>query len=530
MIYTYISDTAANTPEKTAVIQANKYTTYRELDAGISLFAYFLAGNGMQPGNRVGFLGENSMEYIISCFGVQKAGGIFVPLNPRCSSHEVKKVIYNCTPTTLVVEKKYIKLALESVTEAVFIKSVVIVGVQNIQGFKGSISKLVKMPSHIEYYSFERILSNDCSNGTFPTVKGEDIASIIYTSGTTGNPKGVVLTHNNFAANAESIVRYLRLTGDDRAMVVLPFYYSYGTSLLTTHMMVGGSLVLENSLMYPNVVLERMIEESVTGFAGVPSTFAILLNRSKIRDYRFPALRYMTQAGGPMSPRHAKELSEVQPDTEIFIMYGQTEATARLTYLDPKDLFRKPGSIGKAIPGVDLDLVRENGELAGAGEEGEIVVKGKNIMPGYWNNPEETRKVLNDGKLFTGDLARVDDEGYLYIISRRSDMIKSGAHRISPKEIEEIILEMPEVHEVAVLGIEDDILGEAIKAAIVLNDGLKMEVRKVQRHCSKKLASFKIPKEVVFVGELPKTSSGKVRKHMLRKRNSLVPFFTDRFK
>ncbi len=517
MIYTYISDTASNTPEKLAIIQAEKQVTYKELNHGVSVFASFLVRNGIQRGNRVGFLGDNSMEYIISCFGVQKAGGIFVPVNPQYSSYEVKKIIYNCTPSTLVVEKKHIKAALEAVSEAAFIKFLVIVGMQDTQGFKESISKRVKVPSHIEYYSFESILNNKSSNSIFPMVNGEDIASIIYTSGTTGKPRGAALTHNNFAANAESIVKYLRLTGDDRVMVVLPFYYSYGFSLLTTHMMVGGSLVLENSFMYPNVILEMMVEESVTGFAGVPSTFAILLNRSKIRDYRFPALRYMTQAGGPMSPGHAKELSEVQPDTEIFIMYGQTEATARLTYLDPADFYRKPGSIGKAIPGVVIELVKENGELAGAGEEGEIVVKGKNVMSGYWNNPEETRKVLNDRKLFTGDLARMDDEGYLYIISRRSDMIKSGAHRISPKEIEEIILEMPEVHEAAVFGINDEILGEAIKAAIVLKGGLKMEAKWVQRHCSKKLASFKIPKEVEFVGELPKTSSGKVQKHLCKK-------------
>jgi long-chain acyl-CoA synthetase len=259
-----------------------------------------------------------------------------------------------------------------------------------------------------------------------------------------------------------------------------------------------------------------MVEENATGFAGVPSTFAILLNRSNIRNYRFPKLRYVTQAGGPMSPKHAVEIVEVLPDTEIYIMYGQTEATARLTYLNPEDLFARPGSIGKAIPGVDIELIKDSGELAKNGEEGEIVAKGGNVMLGYWNNPEDTKNVLRDGKLYTGDIARVDDKGYLYIVSRRSDMIKSGAHRISPKEIEEVIIEMPEIHEVAVVGIEDDILGEAIRAVVVLKDGLKTEAKKVQRSCKQKLASFKVPKEVVFVGELPKTSSGKVRKHLLK--------------
>jgi acyl-coenzyme A synthetase/AMP-(fatty) acid ligase len=268
--------------------------------------------------------------------------------------------------------------------------------------------------------------------------------------------------------------------------------------------------------MYPNVVLDKMAEEEVTGFAGVPSTFAILLNRSNIRNYFFPKLRYVTQAGGPMSPRHAEELSSVLPDANIFIMYGQTEATARLTFLYPEDLLKKPGSVGKPIPGVHLELVKENGISARVGEEGEIVVKGKNLMAGYWKSPEETRKVLKGNKLYTGDIAKMDDEGYLYMIGRSNDMIKSGAHRISPKEIEEVILEVPEVHEATVFGVEDEILGESVRAVVVLKDGFKEDAKKIQRYCQTKLAPFKIPKEIVFAKELPKTSSGKVMRRLCK--------------
>ncbi len=325
-----------------------------------------------------------------------------------------------------------------------------------------------------------------------------------------------MLSHDNFVSNAKSIIKYLHLNSDDRIMVVLPFYYSYGKSLLNTHIAVGGTLVLENSFMYPNVVLDKMVDEDITGFAGVPSTFALLLNRSNIRNYIFHKLKYVTQAGGPMSPKHAVELSKVLPNTQIYIMYGQTEATARITYLPPQDLFRKIGSIGKPIPGVEVELIKNTGIPAGVDEEGEIVVKGENVMVGYWNNPEETKKVLKKDRLYTGDIAKRDNEGYLYIVGRRSDMIKSGAHRVSPKEIEEVILEMHEVHEVAVVGIKDEILGEAIKAIVVLKDGLEVDAKKVQKHCQIKLAPFKIPKEVVFVDELPKTSSGKVQRHLCK--------------
>jgi long-chain acyl-CoA synthetase len=265
-----------------------------------------------------------------------------------------------------------------------------------------------------------------------------------------------------------------------------------------------------------------MIQEEVTGFAGVPSTFAIMLNRSNVRNKRFPKLRYLTQAGGPMPPHHARELSRILPETAIYIMYGQTEATARLTYLPPQDLSAKPGSIGKPIPGVEIELITENGAPAHVGEEGEIVAQGKNIMAGYWDNPEETNKVLRNGKLYTGDMATRDCDGYLYLVGRRSDMIKSGAHRISPKEIEEVISELSEVHEVSVVGAYDEILGETVRAVIVLKDGHKPDEKKIQRHCQAKLASFKIPKEVVYVNELPKTSSGKVQRFLLRNLGSFV--------
>jgi acyl-CoA synthetase (AMP-forming)/AMP-acid ligase II len=325
-----------------------------------------------------------------------------------------------------------------------------------------------------------------------------------------------MLTHDNFLSNARSIIDYLHLSESDSVMVVLPFCYSYGKSLLTTHLMSGGALVLENSFMYPNVVFDRIVEEGVTGLAGVPSTFAIMLNKSNIRNYRFTKLRYVTQAGGAMPPKHTRELSEVLPNVRIYIMYGQTEATARLTYLDPGEIQSRPGSIGKSIPGVEIELVNDRSMPAGVGEEGEIVARGQNVMAGYWNNPAGTEEVLRDGKLYTGDLAKRDEEGYLYIVSRRSDMIKSGAHRISPKEIEEVILELDEVHEVSVVGIHDDILGETIRAVVVLKDGRELDAKKVQRHCQMKIATFKIPKEVIFSGELPKTSSGKVRRYLLK--------------
>ncbi len=324
-----------------------------------------------------------------------------------------------------------------------------------------------------------------------------------------------MLTHANLVANTRSIVQYLELTDQDRAMAVLPFFYVYGNSVLLTHVAVGGTLVVNQSFVYPNLILEQMLAEQVTGFSGVPSTFAILLHRSGIREHAFPHLRYVTQAGGAMSPRHAAQIREVLPATDVYIMYGQTEASARLSYLPPADLERKAGSIGIAIPGVTLQVLDPQGKPVAVGEVGEIVARGPNVMAGYWGKPEDTAQVLRAEGLWTGDLARVDDEGYLTIVSRKSDMIKSGAHRLAPKEIEEILLEHPAVHECAVVGTPDEILGEAIQAVVVLKDGAPCTEKELVHHCRRNLPAFKVPHAVEFRDELPKTASGKIQKNKL---------------
>lgn len=300
-------------------------------------------------------------------------------------------------------------------------------------------------------------------------------------------------------------------------MAVLPLYYSYGNSLLLTHVMQGGSLVIDNRFMYPGVVLDSMVRESVTGFAGVPSTFAILLRHSNFRNMSFPSLRYITQAGGPMSHDMAVEIANIVPHAKVFIMYGQTEASARLSYLPPGDLKRKQSSVGRGIPGVTLEVINKNGEKVIPGEAGEITAKGDNIMLGYWGKEKETLQVLRNGRLYTGDLATIDEEGYIYILGRRTEMIKSGSHRIAPREIEEIILKHPKIAEGAVIGQPDPILGEAISAFIVIRDGCSCQEKEIMQHCYKNLPVYKMPKTIHFVSSLPKTDSGKIKKEELRK-------------
>src|SRR5574341_1245704 len=448
MIHAVLSQRARQSLDKTAVTQGGRRFTYGELERSTAKIASFLLRGGMQRGERIGILSRNSAEYIAAYLGAQRAGGVAVDINFQDSAHEIKTIINHCGATVLIAEHASAAVALEALRECPSIRDLI-----TIEGPSKRPLPKDRIPAGMRCTAWESMLNEEDGTHSVVEQSAQDLAAIVYTSGTTGRPKGVKLSHANIVANARSIVEYLQLTGDDKVMVVLPFCYSYGKSLLTTHLMAGGELVLENSFMYPNAVFEKMIEEDVTGFAGVPSTFSIMLNRSNFAKYRFPRLRYVTQAGGAMPPQHARELSACLSETKIFIMYGQTEATARLTYLEPADLRRKPGSIGKAIPGVEIKIMRDPDSPAEIGQEGEIVARGENIMLGYWNDAEATQSALKNGWLHTGDIATMDDEGYLFIVGRNSDMIKSGAHRISPKEIEEAILELREVFEVSVVGI-----------------------------------------------------------------------------
>ena len=343
-----------------------------------------------------------------------------------------------------------------------------------------------------------------------------DLETIVFTSGSTGVPKGVMLSHLNTVSNMTSICRYLQLGAADRVMAVLPFSYIYGKSLLLTHLQVGGSVVIDNRFTYPDVVLKNMVETEVTGFAGVPSTFTLLLNRSSLRKMRFPALRYITQAGGAMAPAVQQKVAEAFAPAQLYIMYGATEAAPRLSYLDPAVLPRKWGSIGKAVPNVELLIVDGEGQEVAQGETGEIAARGSNIKQGYWKSPEGTASVLKNGLYLTGDLGRTDEEGYFYVVGRKKDIIKVKGYRVSAKEIEEVLLEMEGVHEAAVIGVEDEVLGEAIKAFVVLKQDSRATREEISQYLAGKLAAHKMPKITEICSALPKNESGKILKAQLR--------------
>lgn len=487
-------------PDAIAVVDGERRLPYGELWTRICAVAGFLRDAGVSAGDRVALLMENSIDYVIAYYAVQVAGGACVALNTASKARDIVNWARHSDAKLLLADAQHPELA--AVRSAIARELPIVAVGESVNG-AGTINWSTALAA--------AELAFDPS-----AVDAAGLASIIYTSGTTGHPKGVCLSHRNLCSNVQSILDYLQLSADDSIVNVLPFFYSYGNSILHTHLAAGARLVLEKSMLYPVQVLKRMADERVSGFSGVPSTYSILLNRVDMNQYDLSSLRYMTQAGGPMAPADIQRLTSTLPNVRFFVMYGQTEASARLTYLPPERLFDKLGSIGIAIPGVRIEVRDSAGSATPVGQHGELCACGDNIMQGYWKDPAMSHSVLRDGWLHTGDLAYRDEDGYLFIVGRASDMIKSGAHRISPKDIEEVVLELDGVAEVVAVGIPDELLGQVIKLIVVKRPGAELDPMAIQRHCKQNLASYKIPKTIEFADTIPRTSSGKVQRFKLQ--------------
>jgi acyl-coenzyme A synthetase/AMP-(fatty) acid ligase len=292
-------------------------------------------------------------------------------------------------------------------------------------------------------------------------------------------------------------------------------HFSYGNSVLNSHLVSGSRLVMEESMTYPHLLLQRMQDEQVTGFSGVPATFALLRARCTLQNYDLSRLLYVTQAGGAMSRAHSDWIRQTLPQARLYIMYGQTEATARITYLPAERLDDKAGSVGNPLPGTEIRIVDDSGAPLAPLQSGEICVRGPGVMLGYWNNPDTSRRTVRDGWLHTGDLGHLDEDGFLFITGRAVEMIKTGAYRVSPREVEEAIESLESVAEVGVVPIPDELLGQSIKAVIVLKRGERLDALAVKSHCRARLAAYKIPKVVEFASGLPRTASGKLQRFRL---------------
>jgi acyl-CoA synthetase (AMP-forming)/AMP-acid ligase II len=485
--------------DRIALQLIDEQRTYGDLNSAAEVIARTCMNRGLQKGERVVLLAENSFFWVAVYLGVLRAGLVSVPLPVTISSDDLEYVIETTRPKMAAVQAAH-------------------------------------LAKHGQYFSGIHLISDDAlqrMSGLSQSGSGEpgtqnvrpaarevhpdDLAALMFTSGSTGRPRGVMVSHRNIMANTESIIQYLELDCRDRIMTVLPFHYCFGTSLLHTHLRVGAALVLDSRFMYPETVLQRMIDTECTAFAGVPSHFQILLRSSSLRKKRFTHLRYVQQAGGHLAPTFIRELQEALPDTRIFVMYGQTEGTARLSFLPPELLNTKSGSIGKGIPGVKLRVLNQAGLDVIPSEIGEIVAEGENITLGYWGDPAETAATYREGRLHTGDLATIDGDGFVYVVDRAKEFVKCGGKRVSCRHVEDRFLECDALVEVAAVPIPDDILGEALKVFVVPRfsdtDRVKEQVRQFYLA---RIPSHLHPREIIVLKSLPKNAAGKVLRRSLR--------------
>lgn len=474
-------------PGQVALIAGKTHFTYHDLRAASERVAGALIDAGVQRGDRVGILGNNSLFWVASYLATLKLGAVAVPF-----------------ATTLMPD--------EAGGLADFIQCRVICAERRVYR---NFSAALHAPT-----VFENVLDEpgrrEWPSGADDIDLDED-AALMFTSGTTSRPRLVRVTHRNIQANTNSIIEYLALDANDRIMASLQFFYCFGTSLLHTHLRAGASIVMATSFAFPEIVLNMMEENECTGFAGVPSTYQTLLRNSTFPRREMKSLRKIQQAGGKLQPVLIGELINAVPQAKVFVMYGQTEATARLSYLPPEMLATKLGSIGQGIPGVTLKVIGEDGSPVKPGDVGEIYAWGDNISPGYWHDPEASEGKFVDGVLHTGDLATVDDDGYIFVVDRKADFIKSYGYRVSSQRVEECIVELPEVVAAAVIGEPDLVRGEAICAFVVRRSGSTLDETEIINHCGNRLANYMVPKHVVFLNQLPMNAHGKIVKNELRK-------------
>ena len=519
LVHEWLRRAARRVPEKDAIVCGPERWSYKKLDAASDRLAEVVVDWGIGRQDRVAILTGNCAETVVSLYGTLKAGGVFVILEGSTKARRLEYVLKNSGAKILVARREQAPVVREAL--AGLARDLRIVWVGGPTGTGGH-------PS-VPGVSWDSIFSAPAAGGAaadaVPTARlprciDIDLASLIYTSATTGDPKGVMCTHHNMISAARSIIQYLGNREDDIILDALPLSFDYGLYQVLMAVMFGGTVVLEPSFVYLHNILQRIVDERVTGFPIVPTMVAMLLKMRDLGGYDLSRLRYLTNTGAALPVPHIRRLRQLLPHVTIFSMFGLTECK-RVGYLDPSELERRPGSVGNAMPNCEVFVVDENGNEVGPGQVGELLIRGSNVMQGYWNDPEMTAKVYRPGPypasrwLHSGDDFRRDDDGFLYFLGRKDDMIKTRGERVSPKEVENVICELEDVAEVAALGLPDEILGQAIKVFIVSRTRAG-DKQAVLRHCASRMEPFMVPKYIEFVEALPRTAHGKINKRQLQ--------------
>jgi amino acid adenylation domain-containing protein len=513
LLHDYLSDSAERLPEKIALVCRGARLTYRQVDRRASRLASALVRRGVERGDRVLVFGDNGVDVAVAFWAALKAGAVATVVSPQTRADKLRYMIEDCRPRALVADARLSGVVAEAAAGSAHLRSILVAGGDVPAGKLDGLPNVTSLARAIEDEPGDEPPPRRCID--------VDLAAIVYTSGSTGDPKGVMLTHRNMLTAATSITTYLENVEDDVILGALPLAFDYGLYQMIMAFKVGARLVLERSFAYPAEVLSVVAAEGVTGFPGVPTMFAVLAEMKDLAAFDLSRVRYVTNTAAALGARHIAAIHAMFPRARLYSMYGLTECK-RCTYLPPEDLDRKPGSVGIAIPNTELWIVDEEDRRVGPGIVGQLVIRGATVMRGYWEKPEATARKLRPGPLpgelvlYTGDLCKLDADGYLYFVARMDDVIKSRGEKVAPKEVETAILEIEGVKETAVIGVPDEILGQAIKAFVVLERGVTLSVRELVRECQARLEPLMVPKYVELAEALPKTSTGKIKKTDLR--------------
>lgn len=522
LVHHFLEDSAKRHPLKTALVCDDRRFTYAEIEEAAARLARRLAELGVRRQDRVAIFLDNCAEAVIALFGILKARAVFVMLSPTLKPKKLNYILRDAGAVALITQpskRAVVEQALEgleALEHLVWVPS---------PAQEPPIASSAPWKTHIwqdlVWGGSERPVPEGSRVPARSPGIDLDLATIIYTSGSTGEPKGVMSTHANVLAAVRSITSYLQNDERDILLVALPLSFDYGLYQVLMAFFFGGTVVLEKSFLFPVKVLEKAAAERVTGFPLVPTMAALLLQLDDLSRFDLSSLRYFSNTAAALPVAYIRRLRERFPWVTIYSMYGLTECK-RVSFLPPEELDRRPDSVGVPIPNEEVLIVDDEGNEVPPGAVGELVVRGSNVMPGYWNAPEESARRFRPGRypgerlLYTGDLFRRDAEGFLYFVARKDDLIKTRGERVSPREVENALCEMEGVVEAAVIAVPDEILGSAIKAFVVPKVGASLAEKDLFRHCKRMLEEFAIPKYFEIREALPRNPSGKIDKLALK--------------
>ncbi|MED3661475.1 class I adenylate-forming enzyme family protein [Ureibacillus terrenus] len=486
---------ALKQPSKEAIIFENTTMTYGELYENAKKVAAYLQNKGYKKGDIIAQFMLNTDLFLPVYLGAKLAGLTIMPVNTKLAPPEVDYIFQHSEAKALFFD--------EEIEETIR---------QTVHRFEHVISST----------EIKKILRGNNTDFNRVPNEGEETAVVMYTSGTTGKPKGVMLTHNNVIETAKIWSDSMKLTEKDRTYICTPLFHCAGLHVFAVPTLYKGGTVVIEEAFSPDRTLRNLVETEATIFFGVPAMYTILLNKPEIGEYNFQNLRLFCYGAAPMPYELVKRLKDAFPNVKVQNLYGQTENTPAASSLTDEHALHKIGSVGKPLKNTQIKLVGPNGEEVPVGEVGEICVKGPQVMKGYLKNPEETAKTIRDGWLYSGDLGKFDEEGFLYIVDRKKDMIIRGGENIYPVEVEEVLYQIPEILEAAVVGVPHEVYGEVPKAYIVFKKGKSLSAEEIINYCLTKLAKYKVPAEIEELDQLPRNASGKVLKHMLRPKKESV--------